>query len=352
MEHQPPGAWRVSKDVWGPIPARLSSLKRACVVLVDERVLRLHPALAPAIQTANPLATVPLKAGEGAKSLRTLERVSASMHALPRSGAILCIGGGTLGDMATVAAHLCKRGVDLIQVPSTLLAAVDSSLGGKGAVHVGKTKNALGAFHYAAETWLCPELWTTLGKARTREGLTEAYKMAICLNPTIFSAWELAAPNLEDAVRQSRAMKETVCLQDPYDATGTRRVLNFGHTFGHVLETLSNFRISHGDAVGLGMLCALDVGEALGITSKPLSQRVTTALEHHVGILPRSRMAAVFSQHDDAAVGHILAADKKGAGATHVKMVLLEDVGATRAVDVPLQLWSRLAAAWRVGRAP
>ncbi len=132
------------------------------LVIADARVLRLHGSRGLALKQPN-VTLVPLTAGEGAKSLATLERLTKRALALPRKLTVLAIGGGTIGDVATVFAHTFKRGVGrLVHVPTTLLAAVDSSVGGKGAVNVAGAKNVLGVFHAADEAWLCRELFTTL----------------------------------------------------------------------------------------------------------------------------------------------------------------------------------------------
>ncbi|MFL5318656.1 MAG: 3-dehydroquinate synthase family protein, partial [Myxococcaceae bacterium] len=260
---------------------------------------------------------------------------------LPRSGTLLAVGGGTIGDLATVAAHLLKRGVRLIHVPTTLLAAVDSSLGGKGAVHVDGVKNAAGVFHYAEQTWLCPSFFETLSEKQRREGRIEALKMAACLSPELWRS-----PPRDDVAltKAARRMKERVCAKDPYDLDGTRAVLNFGHTFGHVIETRSDFRISHGDAVGLGMLCALDIGRLMEITTAELAQRV----EARLPVLPRTRLRSLF--RSEAEVARLLRSDKKSDGT--LKMILLERIGRARLVRVPDSLWRQAFSSWREGMKP
>ncbi|MEW5852094.1 MAG: 3-dehydroquinate synthase family protein [Myxococcota bacterium] len=348
----PPGAYVPAQDVWGRFEDLVAELPEGTFVLVDERVQRLHPKVTRALKKRKPLRVVALKAGENVKTVTRLQTVATAAHALKRSGLMLCIGGGTVGDLGTVAAHLIKRGVPLIHVPTTLLAAVDSSVGGKGALHVGRVKNALGAFHYPVKTWICPELFETLAPAQIREGITEAWKMFACLDAARFQRFREAAPALPELIRDARSVKERVCAVDPYDATGVRAVLNFGHTFGHVIETLSRFRVSHGDAVGLGIRCALDVGHALGVTNGPVRDDVEGTLERCVGILPRERLARVLSSASAADIRHVLLADKKGADAAAVKMVLLRDVGATVSMNVPTTTWMALLPAWRKGVRP
>jgi 3-dehydroquinate synthase len=346
-----PGSYRALEDFWGPAPAALARLPEGAVVLLDERVGRLHRQLPGLIARRRPRAVLRVDGGERAKSLRTLAVVLESASALPRGGTLLCVGGGTLGDLSTVAAHLIKRGVDLIHMPTTVLAAVDSSVGGKGAVHVAAggwtVKNAAGVFHYARQAWLCPELFETLEAAQLREGAIEAWKMFACLDARLWRRSRLRRPGLIALIRESRRLKDSVCRRDPYELEGHRRVLNFGHTFGHVLETLSRFRLSHGDAVGLGMLCALDVGRNTGVTTQELAREVEAGLEEGPGILSRAALARWLRRARLSDIEPLLAADKKGG-----QMVLLRALGRAEVRAVAPKAWRELLPAWRAGARP
>lgn len=356
MSALPPGAYRPARDRWGPFKRLCGSLPEGSLAVVDRRVARLHPALLSALRARQPHAVVQLTGGESAKSFEALEQVLAAGLAMPRSGTLIAIGGGTLGDVSTMAAHLLKRGVRLVQVPTTLLAAVDSSLGGKGAVdltvrgHV--VKNPVGVFHYAEEAWLCPELYASLSDTQLREGALEAWKMVASLDAELFRAYVRRAPTLERLVKDARGLKESVCAKDPYEHQGPRRVLNFGHTFGHVLESVSRFELSHGDAVGLGMLCALDVGRALGITPEDVALRVEDALHQGPGVLGRERTAALLKRVKLKEVTALLSADKKAGSAGELRMVLLTDIGIAEVRDVSAAVWRALWPAWARGERP
>jgi 3-dehydroquinate synthase len=356
MSFLPPGAYRPATDHWGSFAKLSARLPEGSVAVVDKTVAKFHPGLVPALKARNPRAIVQITGGERAKNFQTLEKLLVAGLALPRSGTLLAVGGGTIGDVATVAAHLLKRGVRLVQVPTTLLAAVDSSLGGKGAVDltVGNTvvKNPAGVFHYAEEAWICPELYSTLSEAQRREGAIEAWKMVASLDAALFRRYVRKAPTLEKLVKDARRLKESICAQDPYEQTGLRRVLNFGHTFGHVLEGLSRFKLSHGDAVGLGMLCALDVGRLLGVTPEKVALQVEEALERGPGVLGRDRIAALLRRADLRDVTALLAADKKAGKAGELRMVLLTAIGAFDIRDVSEAEWRRLWPAWRQGLRP
>jgi len=151
MTTLPPGAIGPSIERTGRFASLVRQLPADAVVFADPRVLRLHSSVKRSLGRRR---IVPVPAGESSKSLRTLERLATGLIDVPRSATFLALGGGSVGDVVTVLAHLHKRGVRLVHVPTTLLAAVDSSIGGKGAVNAGTVKNALGVFHAAAETWL------------------------------------------------------------------------------------------------------------------------------------------------------------------------------------------------------
>lgn len=356
MSFLPPGAYKPATDHWGSFEKLSKRLPEGSVAVVDRTVTRFHPGLIPALEARNPRAIIQITGGERAKNFASLETVLAGGLSLPRSGTLLAVGGGTIGDVVTVAAHLLKRGVRLVQVPTTLLAAVDSSLGGKGAVDLtlrGRVvKNPAGVFHYADEAWICPEIFTSLSQAQHREGAIEAWKMVACLDGPLFRRYVRKAPTLEKLIKDARRLKESVCSQDPYEQTGLRRVLNFGHSFGHVLESLSRFKLSHGDAVGLGMFCALDVGRAMDVTPDKVATQVEEALRLGPGVLGRDRIAALLRRAPLNDVVELLAADKKAGKAGELRMVLLTGIGAFEVRDVSEATWRNLWPAWKQGLRP
>jgi 3-dehydroquinate synthase len=339
-------------DRWGTLAELAPTLQgRNVLAVVDRRLVSLHPSIG---RVLSDTATVTVVGGERAKSFAVLERVLAAGGALPRSGTMLAIGGGTVGDLATVAAHLLKRGVALIHVPTTLLAAVDSSLGGKGAIHVRGVKNAAGVFHFPVATWLCEELFATLSSRQRAEGAVEAYKMAACLDARAWRRWRQAPPATTAMVFEARALKSAVCRRDPYERGDARRLLNFGHSFGHVFESLTRFRLPHGAAVCLGILCALDVGRRLGVTPEPVARDV----EAGFGELwrasgsrqaPRAALAHIIGGNSAGAIATLLAADKKAGPSGELRMVLLERLGRARVEPVPTKLWRSSLGKWRRG---
>jgi 3-dehydroquinate synthase len=302
-----PGAWKRSRDVEGRFDTLMPRLGAGPVfAIADARVLKLHPHVARALKQKN-VTLVALRAGESVKSLRVINTLTQRALHLPRSMTVLAIGGGTIGDLATVFAHTFKRGVArLVHVPTTLLAAVDSSVGGKGAVNVAGAKNVLGVFHAADEAWLCRELFETLTETQRREGRVEAWKMVVTLDAKRFAQWSRSAPGDDEFIRVSRALKNALVDRDPYETKGLRVVLNFGHTFGHVIESLSRYRVRHGEAVGLGILYALDLGVRRGVTPPELAAAVERVLP-----VKRASLAKWLSPRFAKEASRLLKADKK-----------------------------------------
>jgi 3-dehydroquinate synthase len=350
-----PGAFRPPRDVWGPFARAAKALDRNSLVVLDARVADLHPRVK-SICRKRAGAVVLLSAGERTKTLSALGRILVDGAGLNRGGTLVAVGGGTVGDVSTVAAHLIKRGVRLIHVPTTLLAAVDSSLGGKGAIHSsagGLTiKNAAGAFHYADACWICPELFESLPDVARRQGAIEAWKMAASLSAPTWNRWRRARPTETQLIREARRLKALVCRADPYEQTGHRRVLNFGHTFGHVVESLTQFRVPHGDAVGMGMLCALDVGRATGITPESVAREVEGVLVERAGVKGRAALGRALSLATPSRVARLLAADKKAGPNESVRMVLLRRVGAWEVRGIDQTLWRGLLRTWMNGARP
>lgn len=327
----------------------VAQVEEGALWVVDRRVAQLHPAVMRVIMRRRPLGVVSLRAGEQAKSFRALEVVCRAAQRLRRGGTLVCVGGGTLGDLSTVAAHLVKRGLSLVQVPSTLLAAVDSSVGGKGALNVGAVKNAVGVFHEPAFTLLCPELWETLSEAQRDEGALEAWKMVLTLDARAYRVWSSQGlPSPAAWVEKGRALKRAVCAVDPLETKGRRQVLNFGHTFGHVLESLSGYTVRHGQAVGLGMRCALDVGEQLGVTAPEVAAEARRSLSALAP--PWSVAQRLFARVGIDEIAELLTADKKGDGSTTLTMVLLERPGQTTSVKVDAKVWKKSVMGWRSGK--
>lgn len=186
---------------------------------------------------------------------------------LDRSGELVAVGGGVTGDMTGFAAAIYLRGINFIQMPTTLLAMVDSSVGGKTAVDLPEGKNLVGVFHQPDLVLIDTEFLRTLPEKELHCGVAEVVKMAIGFDEVFFkrleemggklSKVESFMPDAEDIIRRSCELKADVVRRDETETvSGVRELLNFGHTFGHAMETLSDFSLSHGEGVAIGMVLA------------------------------------------------------------------------------------------------
>ena len=271
----PPYFVHVGEGVLGEAAAGLDSAQGA-VLLADERVIELHAA------RLGPLADLPrlcLAGGEATKSLEHLGRVLAFMaHAgLSRSGTLVTLGGGVIGDLGGLAASLFKRGTQVVHCPSTLLAQVDASVGGKTAVNLPAGKNLAGTFHQPRAVFADTALLATLPAAERASGLGEVVKTALIGGESDLAAVEaVAAPlaRLEpavtaDVVRACVTIKARVVASDPQER-GARRALNLGHTFAHAIEHAAGYGVvPHGVAVACGLCLALQASARLGLLSDP-----------------------------------------------------------------------------------
>lgn len=195
---------------------------------------------------------------------------SLSRESFTRTDFIVALGGGVTGDMAGFAAATFLRGISFIQVPTTLLAQVDSSVGGKTGVDTPFGKNLVGAFHQPRLVLIDPDTLSTLPEHFFRDGMGEVIKYGCIMSPSLFEqvCTGHAKDELESILYQCIDCKRQVVEQDTRD-TGNRMILNFGHTLGHALEKIHGFEagsLSHGMAVGIGMVLAAKAGEQNGIT--------------------------------------------------------------------------------------
>ena len=183
---------------------------------------------------------------------------------LTRSDAIVAFGGGVVGDLGGLSASLYLRGVKYIQVPTTLLAAVDSSVGGKTAIDIPAGKNLVGSFYQPSLVCCDTKLMDTLPTNIYRDGCAEVIKYGVILDSALYSTLHTLPFDREAVVTRCVEIKRDVVQQDEFD-NGVRGLLNFGHTFGHAIEKLSNFGVSHGEAVAKGMVIAAKIAPLCGL---------------------------------------------------------------------------------------
>jgi 3-dehydroquinate synthase len=275
--------------------------------------------------------------GERSKTLRTVGRVHDALvkAKADRSIVIVAVGGGVIGDLVGFAAASYLRGVRIVHVPTTVVAQVDSAIGGKTGVNHRLGKNLIGAFHSPSLVVADPVVLATLPAREFRSGLYEVIKYGVISDPSLIDRMRATLPAILDRdpkaltplVESSCRIKAAIVSADERES-GLRRVLNFGHTVGHALESATGYRrFRHGEAVGYGMLAALAIGRARSLTTSEAAEAVSSLIEQ-LGPLPRV---------DDVAPRDVLAAmgrDKKVvAGTLHFvaapalgKTVTLTDV--------------------------
>lgn len=221
--------------------------------------------------------------GEGSKNMSVLAELLEKFaeSGLTRADAVIALGGGVTGDMAGFAASVYQRGIPFVQIPTTLLAAVDSSVGGKTAVDLAAGKNLAGVFAQPARVICDTATFATLPPEVFADGLAESIKYGVLTDPQLFERFsKLDRAELPELVARCVKIKGDFVERDEYD-TGDRRFLNLGHTMGHAIEKLSGYTFPHGHAVGVGMVMAARAGEKLGITESGTADAIAAALKNN-----------------------------------------------------------------------
>lgn len=299
-------------------------------VISDDRVAELHgPKLREVLVKGGVLAHPhSFPAGEWNKSREEWARLSDALleKKLGRDGAIVAFGGGVAGDLAGFVAATYLRGIPYVQVPTTLLAMIDSSIGGKTGVDVPGGKNLVGAFHQPRFVLADIELLASLPRTQIASGMAEAIKHGAIRDPDYFASLEDAAPvlardldRLELVVRGSIEIKAAVVAADEKEA-GQRQVLNFGHTVGHAVEVLCGFELLHGEAVAIGMAVEARIAESAGLATKGLHETLVRMLERYA--LP----ATVPAGHGSDALLEVMRSDKK-VRAGKIRFALPREIG-------------------------
>lgn len=251
-------------------------------VITDENVLRLW---GHCFGAARHLA---VPAGESSKSIEIYGQVLRWLadQGAKRSDSIVAFGGGVVGDLAGFAAASYMRGIRLIQVATTLLAMVDSSVGGKVGIDLPQGKNLVGAFYPPQHVSLCLETLSTLPKREFMNGAAEIWKYGAILDEDLLQTLErqplgLGDERLPEIVMRCVGLKKRVVEQDEFETTGLRAVLNFGHTVGHAIERTTGYGpILHGEAVAIGMVVEARIGERMDLSPKGVAERLATGLKH------------------------------------------------------------------------
>jgi 3-dehydroquinate synthase len=206
---------------------------------------------------------------------------------LDRKSMIIALGGGSVGDLAGFAAAIYMRGISVVQVPTTLLAMVDSAIGGKTAVNHPLGKNLVGSFHQPAKVIIDPVFLETLPEREIRSGLSEVIKYGIISDLDLFEFLETKSVNeltIEDNIKiiaRCVEIKAQYVEKDEEDRKGIRAALNYGHTVGHTIETLTNHNLNHGEAVAVGMVAAAMLSKKIDLISDLTYLRIVNLIEHY-----------------------------------------------------------------------
>ena len=311
---------------------------RTMAVVTDENVLP-HLATLQAALTAAGVASeaIVLPPGESTKSWAQLEALTDRLLDLgvERGDHVIALGGGVIGDLVGFACSILKRGCGFVQIPTTLLAQVDSSVGGKTAINSRAGKNLIGAFHQPALVLIDPQVLDTLPVRQVRAGYAEVVKYGLIDDPAFFDWCEANAAALiagdpaarKHAIAHSVAAKARIVAEDERETTGARALLNLGHTFGHALEAEAGFsdRLLHGEAVAAGMALAFAYSAAHGLVPAADAERVAAHLRA-VG-LPDGVVAAGIEADGATLVAHMLHDKKMDAGT--LPFLLARGIGET-----------------------
>ena len=267
-------------DLIGPI-LRARGLNGRAALVSDSNVAPLHgDRVARSLESAgfeSSLLRIP--AGEESKTLDSVAVLFATFvdASLERGDFVVALGGGVIGDLAGFAAATYLRGVRWVCVPTSLLAMVDASIGGKVGVDLPAGKNLAGAFHPPLMTISDPDLLRTLPGIEFRSGLAEVIKAGVIADPELFEMIEHGSGDLGEMIRRALRVKVEVVIEDPFEA-GRRAALNLGHTIGHGIESASKFALRHGEAIGSGMIAEARLAERLELAPPGLSDRIEAVI--------------------------------------------------------------------------
>jgi len=283
--------------------------------------------------------------GERYKSFRSLEKavIFLSENRLERDDLVLALGGGVVGDLAGFSAAIYLRGLPLVQVPTTLLSQIDSSVGGKTGINLATGKNLVGAFHQPSSVFIDPETLCSLPPRELVSGFCEMVKQSLIADRSLFEMTVdclekqarkrdfLLSPEFEELIAAQCSFKASIVANDERESTSrtdtkSRRVLNFGHTTAHALETITGYRyFRHGEAVGYGMLVAGELSRNLGLIDSGTLVSLRDAVRL-CGPLPRADHLNTYQ------ITGALKHDKKSSGG-QINWVLLEGIGRPKIVE-------------------
>jgi 3-dehydroquinate synthase len=318
--------------------ARAATRAHRYAVITDSNVVRTHAERVVQSLGSVGTRTYTVPAGEASKTRETWARVTDEMleSGFGRDAAILAVGGGVVGDLAGFVAATFMRGIKCVQVPTSLIAMIDASVGGKTAVDTPRGKNLVGAFHQPAAVIVDPAALATLPSNHFRAGLAEAVKHGVIADAAYLERTVTDAPSLLDTAAQrgdalesliarSIEIKAEIVRRDEREQ-GLRQVLNFGHTIGHAIEAASGYSLLHGECVAIGMVYEAAMAEKIGVASSGTARDVRRAVER-IG-LPAALPAKFAADHLLA----VMRSDKK-VRSGKMRFALPREIGAMATGD-------------------
>jgi shikimate kinase / 3-dehydroquinate synthase len=299
------------------------------IIVTDENVAKHH---LEKIQNLFNAKSMIVPAGEEHKKLETVSRLWDAFleNGLDRKSTVIALGGGVIGDMAGFAASTYMRGIDWIAIPTTLLAMVDASLGGKTGFDLPQGKNLIGSFHPPKLVIADTSLLTTLPERELRSGMAEVVKHGVISDPDLFAmcqrGMDWVKGNLEEVVKRAMAVKIKVIEEDPYEK-GFRAALNLGHTVGHAVELVSKFELRHGEAISIGMAAEARYAARVGMAGSGVVEAIESTLSA-LG-LP-IQIPAEMSREE---IIRVMRVDKKK-NAKSIRFALPIEIGKVELIDV------------------
>ncbi len=342
-DHHPPSPWVCLDERSYPIVVGAAPLADQLARFVAPGVLIADRNLAPWIEPVRAalggVAVELIEPGEASKSLAVYADLAARLIArgLDRASTIYALGGGVVGDLAGFVAATLYRGVAIVHLPTTLVAMIDSAIGGKTAVDVAAGKNLLGAFHQPRAVVAHLPTLATLPPRERQAGFGELWKYALLDGTALWDATAALAPwaatrepppaAAAAVIEHAAAIKAAIVSVDEREQTGLRLLLNLGHTVGHAIEAAADWRLLHGEAVGLGLIAMARISHRLGLGAADLEPRLTAALT-------ATGLPTELSPWLTAATLDRIGVDKKRAGG-NVRFVACVDLGDCRVIEVP-----------------
>lgn len=312
---------------------------KKCAIITDSNVGSIYGERVKKSLENNGIYTVihTFEAGEKSKNVESIYGMLECLaeNSFTRSDMIVALGGGVTGDMAGFTASIYLRGIKFVQIPTSLLAQIDSSVGGKTGIDLPQGKNLCGAFHQPSLVLIDPDVLSTLPEYYFSDGLAEAIKYGMIKSASLFERLENenAKDFIEDLIFECVDIKRKVVENDEFD-NGERMILNFGHTFGHAIEKYYGFEAySHGQGVAVGMMIAVSSGEELSLTAQGSSARLKKVLEKYN--LPYSTDA------DCESLISTISVDKKCRG-NDINFIFISEIGSSFIKKIPVNDFSNI----------